>query len=207
MNLQDHLRLYNRHILPIATITIIATLATAIFGTQMLEQKYKTTMFLSFSVQSSVIKTTGSTTYDDVQAADHFTETIQGWFKNPKFLEKIEEKGGSKTNISAKKQEKQNLVITYSSDTDSTAGKTAKSIKETLSKEISRYNNTTETDFQIALSSTDTKAQSSRLPIFIILGFILGILFGIGLSYIYEYLFGFASFQHQVESILEKKAD
>ena len=112
---------------------------------------------------------------NNFEAADMFTETIQGWFKNTQFLAEIN--GSNKTTINAKKQEKQNLIISFqlTDGTDSETKTIQESVINTLKKNVENYNIETNSKVRLTLiSSNITTGKKSYLP-YTIIGIILSI--------------------------------
>jgi hypothetical protein len=147
-----------------------------------------------------------STTLDNVTAADQFTETVQGWFKNPNLLSRINSNIDQSVSFNARRQEKQNLVITYSfNSVDSELNEAiTNSIKTELQKDIEAYNLNTGSAFDIALFQTSIDqvfpSDTRLILIIVIIAFAIGLFF----AYAYEYIMGIASFPWQISGILRK---
>ncbi|MCA9374065.1 hypothetical protein KC725_02800 [Candidatus Peregrinibacteria bacterium] len=201
--IQSHLKLYQRNWLSILFITLVVTAAFTQAVVSRSTATHAGTIFLSIGTKNA----TDSTSFDDFQAADQFTESVQGWFRNPDLLTKIAANlDQNKVSISARKQEKQNLVLTYVAKDEQSAKKIGEETIVALDKEIQDYNANTGKSFTIALSSTYVDTIPDRTMIFIAMGLILGIVAAIILTYVYEFLFGFTSFPKQVEQTLQKEA-
>lgn len=204
MDSSSHLYLYRRHWLSIAIITVLSVATVAIFTVVPNPSTHEGTLFLSIGVRQTQDM---STSYDDVQAADQFAETVQGWFKNPNLIGRIEERSGGKADLSARKQEKQNLIVSFDAVSEVQARQLADATIEELRSEIQAYNAETESNYTLALAHATITEEGTRAVLFIILAVILGIALGTGLAYLYEYLFGIASFRGQVEEVFGKKSD
>jgi hypothetical protein len=202
MNLIDYINLLRRNVLNVLLITMLVTMAT--IGLVMLKNRtpYQTTIFVSIgSIQKN---TQGETpVYDNVQAADHFSETVQGWFKNPEFGNRINLKGS--TEVSARKQEKQNLLITFSSENNELAKKMDITIKKELENEIETYNTKTNSLFQIAIYTVNTEEKPLSIALFLIISLIGGIVLSSFAIYGYEYLFQKISSPAQARELLQKQ--
>ena len=168
----------------IAIIAVITAIASIVFGYGYLQHKYETTLFLSIG---SI--TDGNSILDNVEAADHFAETVQGWFKNPAFLKQVNKLSGIDAGLSARKQEKQNLIVTYKTLNDDDGKYIATAVNTSVEMEIKKYNQTTKSSFTLALFSSDTKELGDRTLFLAVFGLLIGLALGIALSFAYESLF------------------
>lgn len=198
MLLLDYLKLIKRRWKAIVLIVAFAAVMTSAFALIKNKNIYKATIFLSIGVyEADTAKTSPKNSiYENVQAADQFTETVQGWFKNPNFLQRIEEKTGTKISISAHKQEKQNLVVTFSNPSKQQAQKMGEVIQIELTGELNTYNKQTNTAFQLAIFGLNVNEEQVNLPLFIILGLFAGFALGIGIVYVYEYILKLSRLSH-----------
>ena len=203
MDLASHFYLYRRNWLAIFAITVLVA-AVTYFAAARTGGEYGATLFLSIGTKQNAAV---STSFDDVQAADYFADTVQGWLKNPELLRRIEEKAQSGAQFSARKQEKQNLLITWESASEEEARRISQAITEELRQEIEKYNTETESGYTLALTGTTIAEAPSKNIIFLVLGLVAGLALGIALAYVYEFLFGVVSFRHQAEKILKKSSD
>jgi capsular polysaccharide biosynthesis protein len=176
---------YWKQIIIITCVTIIATVA---FRASAGNEQYTGTTFITIGVEENDASTTSTTSsiYENVQAADHFSESVQGWFKNPSLLKTIEDKTGKKIDINAKKQEKQNVVITYTDTKKDNLEKTDKILKEQLEKNIEEYNSATGTRFHLALYNTVIEESTKSYVLYIVLGIIGGIFLGFSTTAMYQ---------------------
>lgn len=171
----------------IIAITIITMLGTVAFRASAGNEQYTGTTFFTIGVEENdPSNSTFSSIYENVQAADHFSESVQGWFKNPSLLKTIEAKTGKKIDIGAKKQEKQNIVITYSDTKKDNLEKTDKIIKEQLQKSIEEYNTATGTHFHLALYNTVIEESTKSYTLYVVIGAIVGIFLGYSLMAVYQ---------------------
>lgn len=183
----EHLQLIKRYWTAVALITLLAC-AGGIIATNQLAS-HQATLFFNIGAEN------------DAEAADQFSETVQGWFKNPDLLNRIN------TTPSARKQEKQNIVVTFGAESEQEARKKAETTIQELKKEITAYNAATKNQFQLAIATIEIKDQNTKKNILVILAFLLGLALSIGLAYLYEYMFGLVSYRHQAETVLKKKSD
>jgi len=208
MEIISHLNLLKRHTAKLIIIILIAITAGTTIGLNKKSQSYLNTTFINIGAQ------TNDQILDSVEASDKFTETIQGWFRNPKITNKINQeiKTNCKTcneniNISASKQEKQNLILTFKSTTETNAEKEEQAIKTILQNEINQYNKSTNSTFKLTIFETTTTKASNKLYLYIIISFIVGIIIAIIAVYLFEGYFGLISHKWQIEKILKRKTD
>ncbi|MFC1750523.1 hypothetical protein ACFL2V_17145 [Pseudomonadota bacterium] len=168
-------------------ITVVTTVAAAVYGLNQLDLKYDTTVFLSLGHTQN--KVTEESPYEAVRAADHFTETVQGWFKNPAFLGRISEDSGVSADLFGRNQEKQNLIVSYKTVDEASAESIASAIEIVLSQEIVSYNEATNSQFTLALFGSNTTESANKTIFYIILGLFGGFFLGVALSFAYESLF------------------
>src|SRR5690606_15941862 len=106
MNITSHFKLYQRNWIAILFVGIIIASAVAYTLLGRNTSTHQATIFASIAIRDDV----NSSSFDDFQAADQFTESIQGWFKNPSLLKDIASRAHVDTvSLAARKQEKQNL--------------------------------------------------------------------------------------------------
>lgn len=215
MDFKSHLKLIARHIPSIAIALAIALFLAFTTGGSLLTTGYNATIFTTFSVKKDFFPTQISTSYDDVRAADHFTETVRGWFKNPSFMDKIN-KSFSKTDkstadshlsIRAERQEKQNLIINYFVSQEKSVKPASSAITTNLISAIDRYNQTSTATFQLASHDTHYSKSASRFNFLLIFALLAGLCAGIAISYLIEYFAGKTMNASQASNILEKQPD
>lgn len=213
MNLKSHLKLILRNLLFISAVTAVTILCALFFGKKFLATDYNATVFITITVKNETISSQLSTSYDNVRAADHFTETVQGWFKNPAFLKSIRETELNRYSIipdgdfsiSAERQEKQNLVINFHVNEQDRVENISHAAISVLESAIKKFNRTSDTDFAIASHETYFTKSASKMNFLLLFALIMGLCAGIGLSYLYEYLTGKILCPLQAENILNKK--
>ena len=113
MPILDILSPLRRHIGYIITL-FIALFATLYIFSTLITQSYKTTLFYSVIPTDSP---SYNSHYHATEGAERAAEMIAGWTKNPGFREQILQDAGAsvdnfKRKISARKQNKMNLVVT-----------------------------------------------------------------------------------------------
>jgi capsular polysaccharide biosynthesis protein len=150
-------------------------------------EPYENTLFISIGVQD---KYKGSDSYESLQAADQITESIQGWFKDPSFQKELSASSKLGYSIKAKKQEKNNLLVNFSSADENSANLYKQSIVETLNKRISSYNQLSDLQINLAATTLDISRKADALPLYLMLSALIGLIFGVLISFFYENLFG-----------------
>lgn len=205
MNTSSYISLGLRRWKQVAAITCLTAILSFAIGLYFNKAGISATVFISIGARQPLTEKNELSIYENVQAADQFAETVQGWFKNPDLIAKIENQAGTSIDFTARKQEKQNLVITYKAKNEDQAKKNSQLLRDNLKNEIAIYNNQTGSNFQLAIYSTHIQEQSIPPFFFAILGILIGFFAAILISYSYEYFFGFASYDTQIEEILGKR--
>lgn len=182
MNILEALKLYKQHWIAILLITLVVTAATLGAAMTRDPSTHEATLFLSIGTKQM---NNSSTPFDDVQAADRFTETLQGWFKNPDLLKRIEAQTGESVSLSARKQEKQNLIVSLPAMSEEQAQTIADATIQQLQQDIQTYNTQTESRYTLALSSVTISEQQMKLPLFGVVGFAFGLAFALGLTHLW----------------------
>lgn len=160
-----------------------------------------------FSETTTIFTTITTSNNEDPRAAEQastdFGETVTGWFRNPAFVQEIEKKSSQQGTLSAKKQERQNLLIIAKTKTAGTSKEFAQQALKKTQNEIKRINQSSSSQFTIINqgSSTATKTPS---PLFAgIIGGIGGITLALFLAILFEFLGGRVSSLQQAEEILQ----
>lgn len=203
MELTSYLNLLSRHKKAIIILIILALIPAAYIGNQKRITTYDTTIFISIGTNSN--SSDQSSILDDSEAADMFTETLQGWFKNPSFIKSIN--NDAIYNISASKQEKKNLLVTYSTNNKIKSAEAADSIKFHLEAKLAKYNIASGTGFNLAIFDINTESDSHSFTLYLLLGLLIGLMMGIIFSYGIEYIYGVTIHRWQIENILDRKTD
>lgn len=188
MTLRQHLNLYRRSAILIVVTALILATAFYAWGAQKYTTGYNATLFVTIAVQHSDTLQNATTSYDETQAADNFTETAQGWFKNPAFLKKIDESSHARVEIAARRQEKQNLLITFTASDEQTLQTIGSRIEAALRSEIEFYNQNTNSNFVIALYSLDIQRAADKTALLLAISLIFGLTAGFALAYTKEYV-------------------
>ncbi len=138
MTFWEYILLGWRNKIFIISVTVAITILGFILISAQLASKYSATLFISIAVKDQNTSL-NSSTLENLQAADLFTETIQGWFKNPNFMKRIKDSKLEISEITAKKQEKQNLLINFETEQKIESEQAQKVILETLNSELDTY--------------------------------------------------------------------
>jgi len=164
------------------------------------------TIFLTIGMQVS--ENTSADQYvtnESNNVIDQFTETIQGWFLNPAFQVRVNNRIGFDTSLSFRKQEKQNLVVNLVVPSLVDPTRAANELINELKNEIQAYDKATGSHFVLALSSITAYEKDSNIRLNILVALLLGFFSGILLVGLWEYFNRKVSFGFQVETILEKQ--
>lgn len=205
MDLRHYLSFLIRQRKLLAVFALIGIVAALASGLLFKKTTYEGIIFLTIgAAQPEELNYREYSTYETVRAADQFTETIQGWTKNPSFIKKIQDNAGFSFGISARKQEKQNLVISITSDSEEKVGKAAQKTLLAIGEEIKIYNEATKGAFNIAHATTHIEKKETKLPTNVLFGLIFGVLVGLAYAILREYFLDIASFEFQIEEILGK---
>jgi capsular polysaccharide biosynthesis protein len=198
MNLRSFIFLIRKFWKQFIVLTVISALTFTLSVYFYQQSAFNVTVFINIGAKSfSTENKIESNLYDTVQAADQFTETIQGWFKNPAFINRIDFATQTETSFSVRKQEKQNLIVTFRTPTEELAKKVSQSIQENLRMELGNYNRQTSSNFELGLYDTHIKKDRFNPILFPLLGLLLGVMLAMGLIWFYEYLFNPAHNKHQ----------
>lgn len=184
--MQHFLLITTKYWKKILALTLLTAIASTAFGFLMVKMPWNGTTFINIGAKQNFQQQSNSSLLENIQASDAFSETVQGWFKNASFTNGVEERAGTNVNFSARKQEKQNIVVTYKSSSEANIKKISQVLEENLRIELGKYNLATGTDFQVTLFDTTIDESKDNLLIFIAMGLALGLIFGFGVCTIYE---------------------
>ena len=187
MTFLEYLKLIRRHLAIILIITILGAIGGAIFVQAKNTKPFETTIFVTIGQTETANSAT--TAFDNVQASDYFSETVQGWLKNPEVVNRIYTKSSYSTEISTRKQVKQNFLVTFSTANSEMGTTMGNIIKDELNNEMQTYNQKTNGKFQIAIFSAKTDQKPQSIPLYIFIGIISGFILASLIVYSYEYLF------------------
>jgi len=174
MNPIFYIKLILQHFVTFSVI-VIFTVCSSIFFSYSFFNDYKTKALIFTTI--GVVNE--SRAYDHVQGAAYFAETVQGWLKNPVFLEKILSKSQVTASITAYRQERQNMVIEITAKSKNDAEVVSENVVQLLSEEISQYNTETNSNFTIMVQGEKiSEVAGFSLISLIIVGFFIGSILG-----------------------------
>jgi hypothetical protein len=186
--MKTFLTLFFNHWKKIALIALLTAIAATAFGIVYNRNSVSATIFINIgAIQDNAFGNTENP-YDALQAADQFTESVMGWFKNPQLLETIRTQSGEQVDFSVRKQEKQNLLITYKTTSLESAKGIADVTRNNLEKTITVYNGRNSSNF--TMPSFDTSLKESHLPLvlFALFGLVAGCFIGYFLALFWDIL-------------------
>lgn len=184
--MQNFFKVLSKRWKEILAITVLTAALSVAFGYFYNKTAYTNTIFINIGAGRATGQNAPASPYEEVQAADSFTETVQGWFKNPVLTDKIRINSGYNVNLGVRKQEKQNLVVTFKSETPEQGKKTALVTEEIIRGEIGKYNRETGGDFRMPVSDILTKEETVHLALFALIGTVLGFILGYFMSILLE---------------------
>lgn len=207
MDPRDFLSFLRRRLLPLFVVAILAAVLSVGYTLKYDKGNQGAMIFVTLGlVVQEDVPASYFITNEEHNVIDQFTETVQGWLFNPAFLRKVNEatneSAGYDVELSARKQEKQNLLITAMVPQGSKVSWASAAVVSTLEEEIEAYNMATNSNFVLALhSSTSLESAPSyalNAAVFILLSLLVLVL----LFLLREYLARRVSFAFQVEAIV-----
>ncbi|MBD3270765.1 hypothetical protein GF376_04520 [Candidatus Peregrinibacteria bacterium] len=206
MNLKDYLKIGIRNAYIIILLIFISIITTYFAFFQQNIDKFQSTIFVTFANQQDNEKTNlESNILDSITANDQFAESVQGWFRNPSFLDSLYSKHTNLLNISAKKQEKQNIIIIYETLDENSAKEVKKSINELLNRQIVSFNNKSQLNFDIAIFDHHYNIINSRQYFYLLAAVIFGLLAGYLVAISYEFWFDKLKSPSEIKAIFCKE--
>jgi capsular polysaccharide biosynthesis protein len=187
MTLLDYLKLFHRNIF-IILLTTAVCLCAGVFASDAAGRSgnFDNTVFLSIGIQDSGNSTDS---YENLQAADQITESIQGWFRDPLFQQTVNQNSGLNYSLKAKKQEKNNLLLNYFSQNESDARKYHDAVISELGQRLASYDRASDLKINLAADSLSINPRGSSLPLYLFITLLLGLACGMAMAFLYEYLF------------------
>ncbi len=206
MTFIDYLAMIRRRWLPGFIITALVALSSVILVQWKNTKPFSSTVFVSIgTVQEPNLQNNPTNIFENVQASDQFSQTVQGWFKNPQFLDQLSQKTGIISDISASNQQKQNVVVTFDAATQDQANMLSQTVKDELNNEIQTYDNKTGTKFQAAILEANIQKKPLSLILFLLVGILGGLIVASFALYGYEYFLRKISSPELASEILRKK--
>lgn len=198
-----------RHLKVILFVSLLATLLTGIYWSKFVAPESKATIF--FSTVTKVDNTRSTDRYDPfsyAQSADSFAEGMMGWFRNPNFFVYIKDHVPAAANLrldrmyQIRKQEKQNLNITFQVENRQLAQDLQEATMKYLREQIANINNQSNTTYDIINETYNiTEVKYNTLLVTGVVFFSIFLLLTL-FFLIWEIMMGIASVREQVEDIL-----
>ena len=200
-----------RNFLKILIGGIICGLLGILFATLIQKPAYSTTII--FQTTAKVDQTQGKDVdpLSYFEAGDRFSEAILGWFRNPIIFDGIAKRvegmdGGTLAKIfSIRRQEKQNINITYKVESEEKAKKLEEAIVSYMKEQVATINKQSNSAYDLV--NLDYKIEKIE-PSKVMTGgyaFAFGIILFILFVFIYELAIGVVMYKDQVEQILGTK--
>lgn len=180
----------------ILSIAIFIAIMNGFYLSKNQTTSFHTTIFTTIANESA------SSSQENEQAATYFGETVMGWFRNPAFLDKIEQKAETKGSLSAHKQERQNLIIELDSDSKENNTRLAKATLDVLKAEIEFFNQNTKNKFTLLNLGTNTYENPLKNQIYFVVILVATLLVSIFLILLIEAMRGVISVPAQIGVIL-----
>lgn len=203
MNIQDHLKLAYRNKYLIIITTLACVLSGYFFYINQSSNHYETNQLISFAIQNQKPSVSDSSPYENLEAADQITESIQGWFISPAFLNELQQQTTLNYSIKARKQEKNNLLITFNSENQLNAQKYSEQILKSLQNRLDQYNQKSDLRINAAITESQTNTKNSNPILYLSLGFLIGLIVSYLASLSWEKLGNFTNTAEEVEAILK----
>ena len=217
MEFNEYFLVLKRRFALFISIILILLIGASIVGFAFVP-RYKATTMMTFSLQDT--KITQAYEYSNFyaeQAALEFTRTISGWYKDPRFQEHVfraadipfGEENTLKAKLfgffSMKREERQNILTTFSATTEERANKLADGIKRVVVHRLDTYNIASNSQYKLAYDTVWVEKQETPWMILIVGALFLGLVLGILLVYMVETFSGVVILNSRTEEILEKK--
>lgn len=202
MTIFEYLKLAIRHKYLILVVLIAALITGSLIANNNQKLNVNNTVFYIFGIQDPNQQTNS---YENLQAADQITESIQGWFKDPSFLSEINRQSNLSFAIKSKKQEKNNLVLTYNSDNNSNGDIFSQTISRVLQQRINNYNANSDLQIKISSQLPHSSEKASDLGLYLLISLIAGLLTGYLSAYFYEYFTGKVKSKTEIKHIMKRR--
>lgn len=182
MNIKEFIKLILRNKVSILICILLCTISGYFYAEKKQQHVINSNIFITFSIKNSL----NSSSDENLQASDQITETVQGWFKDPALINEIKDQSKLNFGIIAKKQEKNNLQISYDSNDLVSAQIFEKQIINSLKTRIDSYNQNSDFLVKIGLENGFHQAIGNITNIYLLLSSLIGLILGIIIAYFYE---------------------
>lgn len=176
MNLIEIIKLGLHHKITLISTIIFCAIIGGFVATRYGTAHLENSIFIDVSVQDKFQKTSA---YENLEAADQITESIQGWIIDPSFQDAVNKASSTNLAILSKKQEKNNLVISFKSTDEGTSATLGEKINQQLQKRIQEYN--TNSDLLIFTNDQplQTTPKGSQMVPYIVISAAAGLFLGL----------------------------
>lgn len=160
--------------------TLFCILIFGAIGLIIAQKKYAEPNFTTILFATVVSADENSSVADKEVSSQGLSETIIGWTYSPLFGENLG------FGVSAKKQERQNIVLQFETPTEKKAQENAEKLQKQLQEKLKNYNQLSETKFNFLFESPVIRQNTPKKSMLGIAGAILGLFFG---SFLSEFLY------------------
>lgn len=199
MDPRDFFYFFVRHFRWLAVFAVGGALVGVLMVTHVQKPHDGVTLFMTLGLELGPgDSVSGYVTSQNQNVIDQFTETVQGWLRNPSLVSRIEEEAGFPLGVAVRKQEKQNLVVTLDLPSEGEVAVSVRAVMKTLEADLSLYRERTHAPFVVALYSFVPFSIAPSLAIYGVTGFLLALVLGMGGLLFFEYLRRRVSFPFQI---------
>ncbi len=184
MTFQEFIKFYRRNWIPILINIVLVLILGISLVLTVFKPEIQNNIFYSISVQNHSGNAVISP-FENLKAADQFTDSLVGWLKDPALLSSFN-KSGKFSSLKINKQEKNNLQISYKTHDKKTGYNLYKQIKTSLNLQMKQYSKNSDFNFVAAISNFNQANQKNNYPLLILILLFLGLIIGISSAYIYE---------------------
>lgn len=187
MTIIEYIKLAHRNLFIIICCTLFCSATGLIYANNLNTNLYDNQFFISIGIQD---KQKSTDSYANLQAADQITESIQGWLKDPALQQSIQQQSNLNYQFNAKKQEKNNLIISFTSSNKNSASLFIETIISNLKQRTDAYNQNSDITILLNPQHLFTSPKTSPKNIYIILATLIGLFLGFIFAFIYEEITG-----------------
>ena len=184
------LKYYNfarRNLFTIICCTLLSSAAGFLYSNSLNTNLFDNQLFVSISIQD---KQKSTNAYENLQAADQITESIQGWLKDPSLQQQLHQQTGLNFPFSGKRQEKNNLLINFVSSDQASASTFNQALVSTLKQRVTEYSQNSDLTILLNPQTLFTSQKSNPQAIYLIIATLLGLTLGLIFSWLYEEING-----------------
>ena len=218
MDLIEYFGVVRRRLWQIFAFTLLLAVLTGIFTAASSDTYYQAELFIT-----TASKDTSQTTayrysnYYNEFSANNFNNTIIGWMADPSIADDAYAKAGINraenlrfwqkfsSAFAAKKRERNNVAISMTANTEAAVKKLADGLFATLTERVARYNEASDSGYQIIKQGESVSAKVPRPKLNILFALMIGLILGVIFVYLYEYAAGKISTANSGEDALNKE--